>query len=234
MLLQFGALPGFDLVDIIIGLGVFAVIFVIFAESGLLIGFFLPGDSLLFTAGALYSIGVLPGNVPISIHLFVLLLFIAAVLGDSVGYTFGRRTGHHIFKKPDARIFKQSHIQRAQSFYEKHGGKTIIIARFIPIIRTFAPIVAGVGKMPYRRFIAFNVIGAFLWTFGVTYLGFFVGEAFQAAGIDVDQVILPIVAVIILLSVLPPAIHILKDKKTRVAMWEGTKRELRSVFGKKR
>lgn len=234
MLLQFGALPGFDLVDIIIGLGVFAVIFVIFAESGLLIGFFLPGDSLLFTAGALYSIGVLPGNVPISIHLFVLLLFIAAVLGDSVGYTFGRRTGHHIFKKPDARIFKQSHIQRAQAFYEKHGGKTIIIARFIPIIRTFAPIVAGVGKMPYRRFITFNVIGAFLWTFGVTYLGFFVGEAFQAAGIDVDQVILPIVAIIILLSILPPAIHILKDKKTRVAMWEGTKRELRSVFGKKR
>tara|TARA_B100001105_G_scaffold246557_1_gene230369 strand:+ start:4069 stop:4785 length:717 start_codon:yes stop_codon:yes gene_type:complete len=229
-LMTFAAIPGFDLVDLIIGLGVFAIIFVIFAESGLLIGFFLPGDSLLFTAGALYSIGVLPGNVPISIHLFVLLLFIAAVLGDSVGYTFGRRTGHHIFKKPDARIFKQAHIKRAQDFYEKHGGKTIIIARFIPIVRTFAPIVAGVGKMPYKKFLTYNIVGGLLWTAGITYLGYFVGQAFQAAGVDVDQVILPLVFLIVLISVLPPAIHILKDAKTRKILWEGTKREIRSVF----
>lgn len=230
----FGAVPGLDLVDFIISLGIFAIIFVIFAESGLLIGFFLPGDSLLFTAGALYSIGILPGNVPISLHVFVLLLFIAAVLGDSVGYTFGRRTGPHIFKKPDARIFKQAYIQRAQEFYEKHGGKTIIIARFVPIVRTFAPIVAGVGRMPYKKFLAFNVIGGFLWTVGLTYLGYFVGQAFQAAGVDIDQVILPVIILIILISVLPPAIHILKDKKTRVALWEGTKREVNSVFRKRR
>lgn len=234
LLTLFGALPGLDLVDIIIGLGVFAVIFVIFAESGLLIGFFLPGDSLLFTAGALYSIGVLPGNVPISLPLFVFLLFLAAVLGDSVGYTFGRRTGPHIFKKPDARIFKQAYVQRAQAFYEKHGGKTIIIARFIPIVRTFAPIVAGVGRMPYKRFLAFNIIGGFVWTVGLTYLGFFVGEAFKAAGIDIDTVILPIVFLIILISVLPPAIHILKDKDTRTALWEGTKRQLATLFRKRR
>lgn len=232
-LTQFGALPGFDLVDIIIGLGVFAILFVIFAESGLLIGFFLPGDSLLFTAGVLFSTGILPGNVPINVHIFVALLFIAAVLGDTVGYWFGRKTGPHIFKKPDARIFKQAHVKRAQAFYEKHGGKTIIIARFIPIIRTFAPIVAGTGRMPYKRFLAFNVIGGLLWTAGVTYLGYFVGNLFVQAGLDIDQVLLPIIALIILISILPPAIHILKDKNTRTVLWEGTKREVKSIFKKR-
>lgn len=229
-LLSFGALPGVDLVDLIIGLGIFAVIIVIFAESGLLIGFFLPGDSLLFTAGALYSIGILPGNLPISIHLFVLLLFIAAVLGDTVGYWFGRKTGHHIFRKPDARIFKQKYIKKAQEFYKKHGGKTIIMARFIPIVRTFAPVVAGAAKMEYRKFLAYNMIGGFLWTVGITYLGYFVGIGLTKAGIDIDTVILPIIVLIILISVLPPAIHILKDKQTRQALWSGTKREIKSIF----
>lgn len=233
-LVTFGAVPGFDLVDIIIALGIFAIIFVIFAESGLLIGFFLPGDSLLFTAGVLYHTGVLPGNVPISIHLFVVLLFIAAVLGDTVGYWFGRKTGPHIFRKPDARIFRQSHIQKAQAFYEKHGGKTIIIARFVPIVRTFAPIVAGVGKMEYRRFLSYNVVGGLLWTAGITYLGYFTGQALTAIGVDIDHIILPIVALIVLLSVTPPAIHILKDKKTRTALWEGTKREVKTVFRRKK
>ena len=217
-LVHFGAVPGLDLVDLIIGLGIFAVLIVIFAESGLLIGFFLPGDSLLFTAGALYATGILPGNVPINIHFFVILLFIAAVLGDSVGYWFGRKAGPRIFKKPDARIFKQAHIQNAQNFYEKHGGKTIVMARFVPIVRTFAPIVAGAGKMDYRRFLGFNLIGGFLWTFGITYLGYFAGKALIAAGIEIDSVILPIIALIILISVLPPAIHILKDKKNRTAI----------------
>lgn len=232
-LATFGAIPGLDIVDLIIGLGIFAIIFVIFAESGLLIGFFLPGDSLLFTAGILFNAGILPGNVPIPFFVFVLLLFIAAVLGDSVGYWFGRKTGHRMFKKPDARIFKQSHIVRAQEFYEKHGGKTIIIARFVPIVRTFAPIVAGIGKMDYKKFITFNLIGAFAWTFGITYLGYFVGAAFEAAGIKIDYVILPFVAVILVISILPPAIHILKDKKTRTALWAGTIREISSLFSRK-
>lgn len=224
------AIPGIDLVDIIINLGLLAVLFVIFAESGLLIGFFLPGDSLLFTVGAFYSIGILPGSLPISIHLFVVMLFVAAVLGDTVGYWLGRKTGPRIFKKPDARLFKQGHIQKAQEFYEKHGGKTIVLARFIPIVRTFAPIVAGAGKMEYKRFLTFNVVGGFVWTFGVTYLGFFAGHALQVAGIDVDSVLLPIVALIILISVAPPAIHILKDKKNRQALWSGMKREAKSIF----
>lgn len=225
-----GALPGLDLVDLIIGLGIFAVLIVIFAESGLLIGFFLPGDSLLFTAGALYATGILPGNVPVNIHLFVFLLFIAAVLGDSVGYWFGRKAGPRIFSKPDAKIFKQVHIQNAQNFYEKHGGKTIIMARFVPIIRTFAPIVAGVGKMEYKKFLSFNLIGGFLWTFGLTYLGYFAGKAIVAAGVEIDTVILPIIFLIVLISVLPPAIHILKDKKNRTAIWQGTKKQFSLIF----
>lgn len=230
----FGAIPGLDLVDVIIGLGIFAILAVIFAESGLLIGFFLPGDSLLFTAGALFATGILPGNIPINIHIFVVMLFIAAVLGDSVGYWFGRKAGPRIFKKPDARIFKQTHIQNAQKFYEKHGGKTIIMARFVPIVRTFAPIVAGVGRMEYKRFLTFNLVGGFLWTFGITYLGYFAGIALIAAGIDIDTVILPIIALIVLISVLPPAIHILKDKKNRTALWLGTKKQIATLFRRKK
>ncbi len=229
-----GAIPGFDLVDIIINLGLIAILIVIFAESGLLIGFFLPGDSLLFTAGALFAAGILPGNLPISIHLFIVLLFVAAVLGDTVGYWFGRKAGPSIFKKPDAKIFKQSHVQHAQGFYEKHGGKTIIMARFVPIVRTFAPIVAGVGKMEYRKFLTFNIFGGFLWTFGITYLGYFAGKAIIAAGVDIDSVILPIVALIVFVSILPPAIEILKDKKNRQAIWAASKKQLAIIFKRKK
>lgn len=225
-----GAIPGLDLVDVIITLGIFAILVVIFAESGLLIGFFLPGDSLLFTAGALYATGVLPGNVPINIHVFVILLFIAAVLGDTVGYWFGRKAGPRIFRKPDAKIFKQAHIQRAQHFYEKHGGKTIIMARFVPIVRTFAPIVAGAAKMKYNRFLAFNLVGGFLWTFGITYLGYFAGQLIIATGVDIDTVILPIVFLIVLISILPPAIHILKEKKNRDALLAAVKRQFAVIF----
>lgn len=234
MLDSFALIPGFDLVGIITSLGVLAIIFVIFAESGLLIGFFLPGDSLLFTAGVLYHAGVLPGALPITFPIFLVLLFLAAVLGDTVGYWFGRKTGPHIFKKPDARVFKQAHVKRAQEFYKKHGGKTIILARFIPIIRTFAPIVAGVGKMSYKHFLAYNIIGGFVWTFGVTYLGYALGAAFERAGVDIDQVLLPIIFLIIFLSVLPPAIHILKSKENRTALWNATKKQIVSVFSFKK
>jgi len=225
-----GMIPGVDLVTFIQTVSIFGVAFVIFAESGLLIGFFLPGDSLLFTAGFLMFTGMLGFNV----HLAVLIFFIAAVLGDSVGYTFGRRVGHRIFSKPDARLFKQEYIQRAQAFYEKHGAKTIVLARFIPIVRTFAPIVAGASTMTYRRFISFNVIGALLWTAGITYAGYFLGKWFEHLGLKIDDVLLPVVAIIIVVSILPPAIHILKDKKTRESLWNGTKREFSSIFRKKK
>ena len=223
-------IPGVDLVTLIQTVSLLGVALIIFAESGLLIGFFLPGDSLLFTAGFLMSTGILHVNLPLAI----LVLFIAAALGDSVGYTFGRRVGRRIFNRPDARLFKQEYLQRAQAFYEKHGSITIVIARFIPIVRTFAPIVAGAGKMPYKKFVTFNIIGAFIWTAGVTSLGYFLGQWFHAMGWEIDQVLLPIIAIIILISVLPPAIHIFKDKKTRDAFISGTKREIASIFRRKK
>ena len=221
-------IPGVDLIEFIKWGGVLAVALVIFAESGLLIGFFLPGDSLLFTAGFLTYAGYLP----INIHLLVAILFAAAVAGDSVGYTFGRKLGPKLFNKPDARLFKQEYVEKAKDFYDKHGSKTIVIARFIPIVRTFAPIVAGAAGMEYRRFVVFNIIGGFIWAVGITYAGFFLGKWFEYAGIEIDTILLPIIMVIILLSVLPPAIHILKDKKQRTALWNGTKRQFISVFSK--
>jgi membrane-associated protein len=222
-------IPGVDLIEFIKWASIIGVALVVFAESGLLIGFFLPGDSLLFTTGFLISAGFLDVN----IHIAVLIIFIAAVIGDSVGYTFGRKLGPRLFRKPDARFFKQEYIKQAQTFYEKHGGKTIIIARFIPIVRTFAPIVAGASKMDYRRFLAFNIIGALLWAAGVTYAGYILGGIFERAGIEIDTVLLPIIAVIILISVLPPALHILKVKKNRDAIWDGTKRQFKAIFGRK-
>lgn len=222
-------IPGVDLIEFIKWASIIGVALVVFAESGLLIGFFLPGDSLLFTTGFLISAGFLNVN----IHLAVLVVFIAAVIGDSVGYTFGRKLGPRLFRKKDARFFKQEYIQQAQTFYEKHGGKTIIIARFIPIVRTFAPIVAGASKMEYRRFLAFNVTGALLWAAGVTYAGYLLGGVFEHFGIEIDTVLLPIIAVIILVSVLPPAIHILRVKKNRDALWDGTKRQFKTIFGHK-
>jgi membrane-associated protein len=217
------SLLGFDLQELIKWAGVFGVAAIIFAESGLLIGFFLPGDSLLFTAGFLVQIGVLSVN----IHLLVFILFVAAVLGDSVGYTFGRRVGRKLFDRPNSRLFKQDHLAKAEAFYEKYGGKTIIMARFIPVVRTFAPIVAGTAKMHYRTFLSYNIVGGILWAAGITYLGYFLGDVFtNRLGLDIDQVILPAVAIIILISIMPPAYHILKDKEQRKALWDGTKRQL--------
>lgn len=222
-------IPGVELIDFIKYVGVLGVALVIFAESGLLIGFFLPGDSLLFTAGFLTFTGYLP----INIHLLVAILFVAAALGDSVGYTFGRRVGHRVFNRQSSLLFKQENVQKAQAFYEKHGGKTIIIARFIPIVRTFAPVVAGVAKMDYKTFLSFNLIGALLWAAGLTYLGYFAGSWFESVGIEIDTVILPIVLVIILLSVLPPLFHVFKNKKQRDAFLSGAKNQLATLFKRK-
>jgi membrane-associated protein len=222
-------IPGVDLVDFIIAVSILGVAAVVFAESGLLIGFFLPGDSLLFTTGFLISSGVLNFN----IHLAVIILFIAAVAGDSVGYTFGRKAGPRVFKKPDARLFRQEYVQQAQDFYDKHGGKTIIIARFVPIVRTFAPIVAGVAKMEYRKFLIYNITGAFLWAVGVTYAGYGLGRWFEHLGIEIDHILLPIVAGIIILSVLPAVIHLLRDEKRRDSFISGVKTQLKLLLSKK-
>ena len=227
--LQLVSAFGIDIRAIISAFGVLGILAIVFAESGLLIGFFLPGDSLLFTAGFLTQVDILEINV----HLLVILLFIAAVLGDSVGYTFGRRVGRKLFTRPNSRLFKQENIQRAEAFYEKHGGKTIILARFIPVVRTFAPVVAGVGQMRYRTFLAYNLIGGLLWTGSITYLGYFLGAWFTSLVLDIDQVILPVVAVIILLSISPALLHLAKDKEQRTALWNATKKEINTLFRRK-
>jgi len=222
-------IPGVDLVEFISTVSIWGVMLIIFAESGLLIGFFLPGDSLLFTTGFLISTGVITFN----LHIAVLLIFFAAIIGDNVGYAFGRRAGPYLFKKPDARIFKQEYVQRAQKFYEKHGGKTILLARFIPIIRTFAPIVAGASHMSYGRFVMFNLAGGLLWTAGITYAGYFLGRWFHMIGIEIDTILLPAIAIIIFISILPPLIHVLSNKETRDGIWKAAKRQFAGFIGKK-
>ncbi len=204
-------IPGMDIVDFISWAGLIGVALVVFAESGLLIGFFLPGDSLLLTTGLLTHRGVINQE----IHLVVLILFIAAVLGDNTGYWFGKKAGRRLFKRKDSTIFQKSNLEKAEAFYEKHGSKTIVLARFVPFARTFAPIVAGISHMKYSTFIIFNIIGALLWAVGLTYLGYYAGAWLEERGVDIDKYLLLIIAGIVLLSILPPVIHGLKDKERR-------------------
>ena len=180
---------------------------IIFAESGLLIGFFQPGDSLLFTAGFLVQTGIIKFN----IHLLVAILFIAAVLGDNVGYSFGRKFGRKLFERKNSVLFHSENLQRAEAFYQKHGPKTIVIARFVPVVRTFAPIVAGISHMHYRTFVMYNMLGGFLWAVGLTYLGYLAGNVIERYGINIEYVILGI----IFISVAPPLVHVLREKSTR-------------------
>jgi membrane-associated protein len=205
-----------DLPGLIKTFGYLGIIAIIFAESGLFFGFFLPGDSLLFTAGVVASGALLPGadGQPLfNIWLLAGLCFVAAVAGDSVGYWFGKKVGPKIFSREDSLLFRKTHILKAQSFYEKHGGKTIVLARFLPIVRTFAPIVAGVGRMKYPSFLAFNLVGGFGWSVGLTFLGFLLGNAIPPE--EIDKYLLPLIGLIILISVLPTAFHILKEKENR-------------------
>jgi membrane-associated protein len=180
---------------------------IIFAETGLLIGFFLPGDSLLFAAGILAS----QGNLNIAV--IALGCFLAAVIGDQVGYTIGHRAGPALFRRPDSRIFKQKYVDRTKEFFEKHGPKTILLARFVPIVRTFAPVLAGVGDMNRRTFTTYNVVGGFIWAVGVTVAGYLLGEVIGAN--SVDKYLLPIIAVIIVLSILPPVIEALRERRRK-------------------
>ena len=199
-------------IHLITGLGVLAILFVVYAESGLLIGFVFPGDSLLFTAGYMVQQNILHlGSLPFNIHIFVAMLFVAAVLGDSTGYAFGHKVGRKLFDRPNSKFFKKKYLVQAENFYEKHGALTIVLARFVPVIRTFAPIVAGTSKMHYRTFLLFNLIGAALWTASFTYLGYFAGAALTKAGVNIEVAAI----IIILLSISPMIIHALKQKETR-------------------
>lgn len=206
-----------SLVEILPLLGYAGITAIVFAESGLLIGFFFPGDSLLFTAGFLASQGVF------NIIPLIVLSFVAAVSGDSVGYWFGNTVGRKIFQRKDSLFFHKHNLERAEKFYQRHGGKTIVLARFMPVVRTFAPIVAGVGSMTYAHFIMYNLIGGALWGIGMPLLGYFLGSVIP----DVDRYLIPIVLLIIVVSILPSAIHILKNKEDRERLFQGLRQLVR-------
>ncbi len=198
----------FDINNIIQSGGILIVALIVFAESGLLIGFFLPGDTLLLGAGILAAEGS-PPIVPL-----ILAIVAAAIIGDNVGYSIGHRTGHRIFNKKDSILFQQEHLRRAEEFYEKHGGKTIIIARFTPIVRTFAPVVAGAGKMPRRKFMIFNVLGAILWGAGVTLLGYWFGNKVPHLEKYIHYVLIGVIVLSLGFSVL----HLPREEKVRQAI----------------
>ncbi|MFA6353365.1 MAG: VTT domain-containing protein [Candidatus Paceibacterota bacterium] len=190
------------ILSLIESLGLLGIFFVVFAESGLFFGFFFPGDSLLFSAGLLASAGYF--------NIFYLFVgsFICAVLGDSIGYWTGKKLGPRIFSKPDSFFFNKNNLDKTAKFYDKYGKKTIVLARFVPIVRTFAPILAGVGKMHYKNFIFYNVLGGFLWTFIIIFSGYFLGNSIK----NIDQYILPITAAIIFLSLIPFFTEFIKRK----------------------
>ncbi len=188
--------------------GLSAMTAIVFAETGLMVGFFLPGDSLLVTAGVFAARGHL------SIWWLNVLLIAAAIVGDTVGYWIGRKAGPALFNRPRSRFFNPAHLRRAHDFYEKHGGKTIILARFMPIIRTFAPVVAGMGRMEYRRFVSFNVIGGFGWVVSMTMIGYYLGQfAWVKKNIEI------VIVIVVFLSILPGLIAAAREwlKKRRTA-----------------
>lgn len=188
----------------------FGLVFIVFAETGLAVGFFLPGDSLLVVAGLFAATGKL------NLAILLSTLFVAAVVGDAVGYYTGLRLGPRLFKRQKSLLFRPSHLQKAHAFYEKYGGKTIIIARFVPIVRTFAPIVAGAAEMPYRRFAVFNIVGGFLWVFSMILSGYFLGNLLKSRfGIDLDEHIEWVVIVVVALSLMPPAIEFIKSRREK-------------------
>lgn len=191
-----------DLSILIKTIGYIGLFFIIFAESGLFFGFFLPGDSLLFTAGLLASQGYF------NIVTLIFLTTLGSILGDQIGYLFGKKIGPKIFTRDDSFFFKRKYITDAENFYQKHGKKAIIIARFVPIVRTFVPILAGVGNMHYKDFVTFNIIGGILWGLGIPLLGYLLGENIP----NIDTYLLPIIFVIILLSILPSIFSIVLNK----------------------
>ena len=197
-----------NLPSLIEAIGLLGVFLVVFAESGLLIGLFLPGDSLLFVAGFLASQGYF------NIWLLASVCLLGAVLGDSVGYAIGKKIGPRLFRREDSLLFHKDNLNRAKAFYDRHGGLTIILARFLPIIRTFAPILAGVGRMRYPLFFFYNIVGGILWALGLTSLGFVLGNTIE----DVDRYIIPVILGIIAVSIIPPAVHFLRKKENRLEL----------------
>lgn len=185
----------------------------IFAESGILIGMFFPGDSLLFTMGLFAAAGTEKYSFNLNIWILLPLFFIAAFTGDQAGYFIGNKAGDRYFKKENAKILKPSHVIKTHEFFEKHGPKTILLARFVPIVRTIAPIMAGTGKMRYKTFVIYNAVGALIWGVGITLLGYFLGDLIGEE--NVDKYLLPIIIGIIVVSFIPPYFEYRKSKKEK-------------------
>jgi membrane-associated protein len=183
--------------------GLLAICIIVFVETGLFVGFFLPGDSLLVTAGVFAATG--------DLNLAALLAgaSVCAIVGDQVGYWIGRRAGQALYSRPDSRFFKRRHLERAHAFYERHGGKTIVLARFVPIVRTFAPPVAGAAEMTYRRFVFYNIAGGLLWVCSTVFLGYFLGRAVP----NIEEHIHIVIAVVIVLSILPGVYEVLRQQR---------------------
>jgi len=196
------------LADAIHAMGVIGILGIVFAESGMLIGFFLPGDTLLFTAGFLTQQGVLA----INIHALVILIAVAAIAGDNIGYYIGHRVGRKLFTKSNSLLFQQENLHKAEAFYEKFGPITVLIARFVPIVRTFAPVVTGISNMTYGTFLMYDIAGALLWSGIVTYVGYYGGAFLQAHGVNVELLIMPVIATAILITIISPIYHLLKQK----------------------
>ena len=193
----------FDLMALIKTFGYLGIFTIVFAESGLFFGFFFPGDSLLFTAGLIASQGFL------NIWILVPLIILGAILGDNVGYWFGAKVGPKIFTREDSFFFHKRHVERTHNFYLKYGAKAVVLARFIPIVRTFTPILAGVGTMPYGTFLKWNIIGGVLWGAGVTLLSYFLGAVIPG----IDRYLLPIIIGIIVVSLIPIIVELIKNKQ---------------------
>ncbi len=191
--------------------GLLGIFLIIYAECGMLVGFFLPGDSLLFTAGFLASH---PPSVATSLHLplapLLVLVWVAAIAGDQTGYLIGRRAGPALFRRPDSRLFKQANVDKAEEFFDRHGTKTIVLARFVPVVRTFTPLVAGVGKMRYRTYLTYDIIGGTIWSLGVTLLGYYLGQVDLIAN-HLELAILAVVA----LSASPLVFEIVRARRER-------------------
>ena len=185
------------------GAATVALFALIFAETGLLVGFFLPGDSLLFTAGLLASQSK-PGQPHLNLAVVLAGCTAAAVIGDQVGFTIGRTAGPRLLQRPDSRVFKQEYVDRTEGFFDRHGPKTVMLARFVPVVRTFAPVLAGVGKMHRRTFIIFNVLGACLWVIGISLIGYLLAGVI---GSSIDAYVLPIIAAVVVLSLIPPLLE---------------------------
>jgi membrane-associated protein len=185
--------------------GTIGILAIVFIESGLLVGFFLPGDSLLFTAGLLSAAGVLP-----DIWILLVTIPIAAIAGDQVGYAIGRRFGPPLFNRPDSRFFRREYVDKSAEFFEKHGPKTVVLARFVPIIRTFVPVMAGTSRMRYRTFVTYNVVGGLIWGVGVTALGYYLGQVEF-----IKQNIEPVLLLIVAISVTPIIFELLKARRAK-------------------